>query len=407
MGIDMQMSTVLWAVLSCGFLLACFSGNAAEQKSPAGGKAAGDDHVNKNTSSSVLNNPLQAAVQKILNDAVADGRQTAAQCCVYIDGKMVVDAWAGTFAKDDNLKVDGQSLFPVFSTEKPLLATAVHRAVELGKLRYEMKIADVWPEFACNGKESLTLEHVLSHRAGVAAGALPGTTDAQFCDWDFMVRQCAEMTAINPGQKAGYLSRTYAWLLGEPLSRVMGKPINDVLRDLVLIPSGIEHDFYFSVDDEALPRCVTVYNGKHKSGFEQMNQSMYRKACIPSMGAMANARSVAKFYVRLTGMDGHPPLLKPQTLADAIKPCRWEGEPIPDDLEQRWQIVWGRGYGLWGKRDEIGRIFGQGGVGGSEGYADPENRIAVGYTCAINGVEETDLRPAIYQAVGIKTRYSK
>ena len=34
---------------------------------------------------------MQAAVQKVLDEAVASGAQSAAQCCVYIDGELVVD----------------------------------------------------------------------------------------------------------------------------------------------------------------------------------------------------------------------------------------------------------------------------------------------------------------------------
>ncbi|MGI6495459.1 MAG: serine hydrolase domain-containing protein [Kiritimatiellia bacterium] len=356
---------------------------------------------------------MQRAVQEILDDAVASQAQSAVQCCVYLDGKPVVDAWAGTYEKGGTRRIDGDSLFPIFSTEKPVFVTAVHRAVELGKMDYDDRIASYWPEFAAHGMEKLTVREVLGHRTGLPGSPLPGTPDESVCDWAFMVAQCADMKPhLEPGTRAEYLGITYAWILGEPLARAMGKPIHDVLRELVLVPAGIGREFYFALDDEAIARCVTVYDGVEDYGFTQMNKECYRRACIPSAYAAASARGIAKFYLRLTGMDGLPPLIRPETLANALKPCRWEGEPVPEaaELDKTWQMVWGLGYGLWGGRDELGRIFGQGGLGGSEGLADLENRIVIGYTCSVSATacgKPYDLRPEIFRAVGIRTRYTK
>jgi CubicO group peptidase (beta-lactamase class C family) len=40
---------------------------------------------------------------------------------------------------------------------------------EQGQLDYDMRIADVWPEFAQHGKGDVTLRHALTHSAGVLA----------------------------------------------------------------------------------------------------------------------------------------------------------------------------------------------------------------------------------------------
>ena len=71
--------------------------------------------------------------------------------------------------------------------------------------------------------------------------------------------------------------------------------------------------------------------------------------------------------------------------------------------------VWWLGYGLWGRRAELGRIFGQGGLGGCEGLCDRASRTAIGYTCAISATacgKPYDLRPDLYRLAGIFTRYS-
>ena len=51
--------------------------------------------------------------------------QGALQFCAFKDGKCIVDVWAGTMTTNAGAaKIDGDTLFPIFSTEKPMLATA-------------------------------------------------------------------------------------------------------------------------------------------------------------------------------------------------------------------------------------------------------------------------------------------
>ena len=352
---------------------------------------------------------MQTAVQKVLDEAVASGAQSAAQCCVYIDGKLVVDAWAGTMATNSTKQITGETLFPIFSTEKAMFATAVHIAHERGLLDYEAKINRYWPAFRGGSKDNLTVRQLLGMRTGL--GSEPSSfTDAQRCDWDFMTRWCEKSVAAHPGQP-GYLGITWGWYLGKVVENVFGRPLNDVLTDNVLKPCGIAHDFYFSVPDSELHRVVTVYEGKENYGFTLMNKDCYRKACVPSAYGVANARALARFYLRLSGQDGRAPLIRRDTLMNALKPNRAADNPLPDaeTLRKNWQTVWGLGYTTWGDLGELDRITGSGGLGGSEAFCDLENRICIGYTCAISATatgKPWDLRPDIYRIVGIRTRYT-
>lgn len=359
----------------------------------------------------VAQGDMQTAVQKILDGAVASGAQSACQCCVYIDGKLVVDAWAGTMATNSTERIDGSTLFPIFSTEKAQFATAVHIAHERGKFDYEAKIRDHWPEFRGGNKDELTVRQLLGMRTGLPGAAPREFTDAQQCNWKFMTDWAAKSETKHPG-RSGYLGITWGWYLGKVVENVYGRPLNDVLTDEVLKPCGIEKDYYFAVPDSELERVVTVYNGKENYGFEQMNKDCYRKACIPSAYAVANARAIAKFYLRFSGQDGKPPLIRRETLMNALKVNRADDDPLPDaeTLRKNWQTVWGLGYTMWGERDELDRITGSGGLGGSEGFCDLRNRICIGYTCAVSATatgKPWDIRPDIYKVVGIRTRYVK
>ena len=359
------------------------------------------------------NNPMNLAVQRVLDDAVAKGYQNSVQCCVYIKGRKVVDAWAGTYEKGGSRKINGDTLFPVYSTGKGMFATAAHRLVEMGKITLDTKIADVWPEFGCNGKQDTTFWHVLSHRSGLPH-TLPSSTFEEYCDWSAMIQMAANAKPVSaPGEKTGYLSRSYAWFLGEPMSRVMKKPLRDILMETVLIPAGVETQIYYGTDDEAEARVAMLYPGTlppYKPGMRadqapsdySMNQKVMRRACIPSSNCLASSRGLAKFYARLTGQLGKP-LLKPETLKKATELCRWEGDPLPPDPEGRW-LVFGLGYVLYGPVGDLGQVFGQGGLGGSEAIVDVKNQIAVGYTCSDEN-HPHNLRPEIYKIIGMKVRF--
>src|ERR1700749_3530528 len=93
----------------------------------------------------------QAKLQTLLNQFVAEGRERGVQLAAYHRGKLVIDAYAGAMDVGGPL-VDARTLFPVFSTTKGITATVAHVLVERGKLSYDTRVADVWPEFAANGK---------------------------------------------------------------------------------------------------------------------------------------------------------------------------------------------------------------------------------------------------------------
>src|SRR5207248_3333479 len=63
---------------------------------------------------------------------------------------------------DEPMTVD--TVFDLASLTKPLTtSTSVMILLEQGKLRLDAKVADYWPEFGANGKDRLTLEHLLLH----------------------------------------------------------------------------------------------------------------------------------------------------------------------------------------------------------------------------------------------------
>lgn len=325
---------------------------------------------------------LQSRCQNICDMCVDLGIQTGMQFCVYQEGECIVDVCSGRLSREENApKVTPSSLFAIFSTEKPLLSTAVHRAVEMGLMDYDKPLNTWWPEFTGDGKDSLTLGMTLAYRSG-----MPGSLDQTLfptwesrTDWRKILEWAAAVKPVDkPCTVQKYMPLSYAWMLGHPLEVAYGKPLKETLDELVLEPSGISDEFFFAAGDKELPRIATIYG----EPVEHMNLDTLRKTCMPSAWAVASARSIAKFYNRLCGYDGMAPLISKETLDKALVLCRAEDDPLPSDLETNHHMIFGMGYGLWGHTDNLSKVFGHAGAGGSAtGLVDRERHITIGITC--------------------------
>ena len=118
---------------------------------------------------------------------------------------------------------DARTLTPVFSTTKAVAAILIARLVEAGRLDYAQPVADVWPEFAANGKAAITVEQAMSHQAGLP-GFLEPMDPAEWFDWDAICARLAAMAPMwPPGTASGYHAITYGFLAGEIFRRVDGR----------------------------------------------------------------------------------------------------------------------------------------------------------------------------------------
>ena len=61
---------------------------------------------------------------------------------------------------------DLDTRFTIFSATKPFIASLVWQLLGEGALTPEQPVADLIPEFGSNGKDAITLDHVLQHTAG-------------------------------------------------------------------------------------------------------------------------------------------------------------------------------------------------------------------------------------------------
>ncbi|MGC7299007.1 serine hydrolase domain-containing protein, partial [Mycobacteroides abscessus subsp. massiliense] len=108
------------------------------------------------------------------------GRIGGGALCVYVDGEPVLDIWAGEARPGMPWTHDTAPI--VYSASKGVTATVIHRLADRGLLTYDAPVARYWPQFAANGKESITVREVLSHKSGLAALAPLASTPEELLD---------------------------------------------------------------------------------------------------------------------------------------------------------------------------------------------------------------------------------
>ena len=345
----------------------------------------------------MIEKPVRKQMQQLLDTLVRNGDERGLQLAVYHHGELVVDAWAGTADSATGRAVTPETLFPIFSAGKAIAATLAHLLVQRGQVSYDTRIASLWPEFAAHGKQDITLGHALSHTAGLPFMPM-GIACREIVDWQTMCDAIAQLSPIAPaGQRQIYHAVTYSWLVGEVIRRVTGCPFSQVLQEEICRPLHLSSMFIgmppeledrvavleesFAPDkepsaDDSRPQAIP---GWMWPLHDWANRPDIRHACIPASNGVMSARSMARHYAALVpgGVNGIE-LLPPSRIHQATQQ-RTPTSPAPEDSAMGMSL----GYFLGGPDCEMGsRItaFGHGGYGGSTGFADPEQRLAVGFT---------------------------
>ncbi|MDI7275551.1 MAG: serine hydrolase domain-containing protein [Anaerolineae bacterium] len=341
---------------------------------------------------------ITARLRSLLDDLVDRDLERGLQVAAYLDGELVVDAWAGTADAHTGRPVDGDTLFCVFSSSKGVTATAIHLLAERGQLDYDAPVARYWPEFGRHGKQRITVRHVLTHSAGVPH--MPeGIGPADICDWDGICAAIADLSPLwDPGTATGYHALTFGWILGEVARRVDGRPFATFVAEEICRPLGID-SLYFGIPDGVEHRIAVLESAPLPDVpppppdapsvqavplslmplHETFNRPDVRRAVIPAGGGIMNARSLARHYAALAcgELDGvqllPPDRIRVATTFQTADVDRVAGVPL----------VKGLGYFLWGPPTRAynrPRAFGAGGAGGSLGFADPACRFAFALT---------------------------
>ena len=198
-----------------------------------------------------LCDPRLRGVRETFVENFARYGEVGAAVAVTIDGRPVVDLWAGHADAARTRRWARDTIVNIASATKGLTAICAHRLADRGLLDLDAPVAAYWPEFAQAGKAAIPVHLLLSHRAGLPAIDAPLPTEALYA-WDTMTRALAAQAPWwEPGTRHGYHAFTFGWLVGEVVRRITGKSLGRYWREEVAGPLGIDCHIGLAAEDDA------------------------------------------------------------------------------------------------------------------------------------------------------------
>ena len=359
--------------------------------------------------------PRFAALREAFAANFTERGEPGGAIALMVDGRLVCDLWGGYRDAARTREWTRETLVNFFSVGKAFTALVALRLVERGLLDLDAPAHCLWPEFGCNGKETITLRHMLSHRAGLPA-IREDLPDGAMLGWSRMAEALARQAPWwEPGTQHGYHALTFGHLVGELIRRISGQSVGEYFREHVAGP--LDADFHIGVGPEFDSRISDLHGrfGSSKSGDQttelpeairkfmrdmadpntmvgaafnnppvsdvSVNSRAWRQAEIPAANGHGTARSLARIYGALARggeVDGVR-ILRPETIERAITP-QAEG---PDAVLGGLPMRFGLGFMLRSMVMPLSpspRSFGHPGAGGSIGMADPDTGVGFGYT---------------------------
>ena len=185
------------------------------------------------------------------------------------------------------------------SAGKPITAVAIAQLVERGMLAFDDFVSRHLPEFAQNGKDAITIRHLLTHTAGFR--------EAENLPWDAMIaRICATSLEAewNVGAKAGYQTMSSWFILGELIRRVDGREAGRYVRENIFEPLGMG-DSWMGIPADQIARYgdrmgMMYYSGRTEFRVHPFwNAEEDFAACRPGSGVRGPIRELGRFYEAL------------------------------------------------------------------------------------------------------------
>ena len=194
-----------------------------------------------------------------VTQAIADGRLPGGVLWLEHRGAIYRKAYGRRAVVPAPEAMSEDTIFDAASLTKVLATTpAIMLLIERGKLQLEGAVANYLPEFAGDGRERVTLRHLLTHTSGLRPGL--GLASAWTGQAAAIQLACAEKLRTPPGTELRYSDINFI-LLGEIVQRVSGQRLEQFVAREIFQPLQMRDTGYLP-DAAKLGRIAPTENHK-------------------------------------------------------------------------------------------------------------------------------------------------
>ncbi|TFB67700.1 class A beta-lactamase-related serine hydrolase [Cryobacterium sp. Hz9] len=246
--------------------------------------------------------------------------------------------------------------YPLFSITKPLVALVALRAVEQGQLSLTAPVAQALEAFGANRTDTVRLQHLLTHTAGIAEPPLetPGGLEHA------LVSGAADFAA---GSMTRYSSIAFAGVQAL-IEHATGRSLDAELADLAEVAGMPGVTFDIACNPHPVVDAAAL--GLDYAAFQELRH--------PGAGLYARADDLLALGSAL--LRGGDDVVHPATVAAMLRPCTAglpKLAPYPVEAGQDWGLGWNLRHAAPGLLEQ--RVYGHGGWAGTEFWIYPERDL--------------------------------
>jgi CubicO group peptidase (beta-lactamase class C family) len=274
------------------------------------------------------------------------------------DGHVIFEQGYGVRKLGTTEKIDAETNFRLASVTKEFTAMAIMLLVKDGKVRYDERLTEIFPEFPAYGK-NITVRNLLTHTAGLPdyEELMDREEKTNGPRWSAEHQiQDDEVLALLEKQTEGKFAPGTSWtysnsgyvVLGLIVAKASGMPYRDFLQKRIFDPVGMQHSVVYQKGKNDISQRA---NGTSKDGgmLVETDQSS-TSATLGDGGVYSNLRDMAKWdealqkHTLLSEVE-MAPALTPAKLADGSAP-HWPRKHDDNNLAPGKPVSYGFGWFL-------------------------------------------------------------
>ena len=312
-----------------------------------------------------------------IDDIVREGiEQEKMPGCVVIIGRREGIAFRRAYGnrqlQPEQVAMTTDAVFDLASLTKPLAtATSVMILIQQGKLDLNASVATYLPEFAQQGKDKITIRHLLTHTGGLIADNAMNDY-ANGAD-EAITKICALKPNAAPGESFTYSDVGFI-VLGQVVQAVSGKNVHEFSHEHIFAPLGMTETGYLPGDALKSRAAVTEQRDGHWMQGEVHDPRAFALGGIAGhAGLFSTADDLARYATMMLN-SGH---LKDVRILDEATFALMT-TPIEIPRGQR-ALGWDVKTGYSSNRSDLMSLqaFGHGGFTGTGIWIDPVQNLFV------------------------------
>jgi CubicO group peptidase (beta-lactamase class C family) len=202
---------------------------------------------------------LERVVDAIDAD-IASERCDGVALSVARHGHVALRAERGFADRASKRRLTPDDAFVSMSIGKQMTVAIVLQRIERGELRLSMPVAELIPEFACRGKQRVTLFHLLTHTSGIASGLPPLPPEAIVSIEQVTAWAATSMPESSPGERVTYSVAVAHAVMAEMVRRAEGskRSFARILEEELFRPLGMKDTCLGGREDLVARLCPVV-----------------------------------------------------------------------------------------------------------------------------------------------------